>query len=150
MLRSRTVRARRRAALLKAKFKVLRKELLCMAPEEYRDWLDKKLYNEPSLYERLIALASEPPEEVVRALVPNVPAWARATTDAGNDLAHRGESKRVNKQEMVAAVEVAGAVVIVNLLDQLRIPPARILRAVEHNPDLKMAASLARKHWSPS
>jgi hypothetical protein len=39
-----------------------------MAPEEYRDWLDKKLYNEPSLYERLIALASEPPEEVVRAV----------------------------------------------------------------------------------
>jgi hypothetical protein len=131
----------------KAEFKALRKALLCRAPEEYRDWLDKKLYNAPSLQDKLTILATQLDNRVVQTLLPNVKYWARRTTYARNDLTHRGESKRVAPPEMSAAVNLTVAVVVITLLDQLEIPAPRILQALEHHPDLKHAPSLARKYW---
>jgi ApeA N-terminal domain 1 len=131
----------------KDKFKILRKELLCLAPEEYRDWLNKKLYNAPSLQDKLTLLASQLDNQVVEKLLPNVEFWARRTTYARNDLAHRGESKRVPPLEMSAAVDVTVAVVVITLLDQLEIPTSRILDALQQHPDLKYAPGLARKYW---
>jgi hypothetical protein len=131
----------------KEKFKVLRKELLCLAPEEYRDWLGKKLMNTPSLQDKLKLLASQLDNHIRKTLLPNVELWAQRTTKARNDLAHRGESKDVLPLEMSAAVDVTVAVVVITLLDQLKIPTSRILQALEHHPDLKYAPDLAKKYW---
>ncbi len=133
----------------KEKFKVLRKELLFLAPEEYRDWLNKKLYNAPSLQDKLKLLAAQLDQEVVDKLLPNVELWAKRTTLARNDLAHRGESKNVPGLEMSAIVDVTVAVIVVSLLTQLGIPTPRILQALERHPDLKWAPDLALRHWPP-
>jgi ApeA N-terminal domain 1 len=131
----------------KARFKVLREELLCLAPEEYRDWLNKKLYNAPSLQDKLKLLAGQLDQELTDKLLPNVELWAQRTTVARNDLTHRGESKRVPALEMSAIVDVTVAVIVISLLTQLGISTSRILQALEHHPDLKWAPDLARKYW---
>lgn len=133
----------------KEKYKVLRKELLCLAPEEYRNWLDKKLYNAPSLQDKLNLLASQLDSQITDKLLPNAELWAQRTTYARNDLTHRGESMRVPPLEMSAAVDVTVAVVVITLLSQLKIPTSRILQALEHHPDLKHAPGLARRYWPP-
>ena len=120
------------------RYKKLRKEILCMAPPEYRAWLDKKLYNTPSLYDKLKLLAAQPNQQVIKALLPDIEGWARRTSDARNDLAHRGESTRVPGAEMAAVVSVTVAVVLINLLDQMGVPPARLLQALEHHPELSL------------
>lgn len=129
------------------KYTVLRKELLCLAPEQYRDWLDKKLYNAPSLQDKLKLLAGQLDTQVTDKLLPNIERWAQQTSRARNDLAHRGESTRVPAVEMSAIVSVTVAVIVVSLLTQLRIPTPRILQALEQHPDLKYAPDLARKYW---
>jgi hypothetical protein len=131
----------------KEKYKILREELLCLAPEEYRDWLEKKLYNAPSLQDKLKLIAGQVDKQITAKLLPNVDLWAQRTTMARNDLAHRGESKRVPAVEMSAIVNVTVAVIVVSLLTQLGIPAPRILQALEQHPDLRAAPNLARKYW---
>lgn len=130
-------------------YKVLREELLCLAPEQYRDWLDKKLYNAPSLQDKLKLLVEQLDEEIIDRLVPNVELWARRTTIARNDLAHRGESRRVPPLEMSAIVSVTVAVIVVSLISQLDIPTSRILQALQQHPELRHAPDLARRYWPP-
>ncbi|WP_157900588.1 HEPN domain-containing protein [Mycobacterium rhizamassiliense] len=131
----------------KVKYKVLRKELLCLAPAEYRDWLDKKLYNTPSLHDKLKLLAGQLDKQITDKLLPNVELWAQRTTTARNDLTHRGESKSVPAMEMSAIVNVTVAVIVISLLTQLGIPTARIVQALEQHPDLRHAPDLARRYW---
>lgn len=131
----------------KEKFKALRQELLGVVAEEYRDWLDKKLYNAPSLQDKLKLLVSQFDNQITQALLPNVELWAQRTTYARNDLTHRGESQRVPPLEMSAVADVTVAVVVIALLSQLEIPTPRILQALEHHPDLKRAPELAQRYW---
>lgn len=134
----------------KDRYRTLRKELLCLAPAEYRDWLDKKLYNAPSLQDKLKLIAALLDTQVTAVLLPNADLWAQRTTYARNDLAHRGQSTRVSALEMSAIVDVTVAVIIVCLLTQLEIPTSRILQALERHPDLKYAPGLAEKYWPAS
>ena len=131
----------------KEKFRALRSELLAFVPPEYREWLDKKLYNSLSLQEKLTFLVNQLDPEVSEALLPNPARWAQRTTIARNDLAHRGQSSRVSSEEMVASVEVTVAVVILNLLRELDIPTPRVLMALKNHTALRDAPELARKHW---
>lgn len=128
-------------------FKVLRKELLCLAPEPYRDWLNKKLYNAPSLQDKLKLLVEQLDPQVADRLMPNVELWARRTSKARNDLAHRGESSEVPPLEMSAIVTVTVAVLAVSLISQLDIPTPRILQALQHHPELRHAPDLAREYF---
>lgn len=129
------------------RYKVLRKELLNLAPEEYRDWLDKKLYNAPSLQDKLKLLATDLDNQITEKLLPNVDLWAQRTSKARNDLAHRGASKNVPPLEMSAIVSVTVAVVVISLISQLGIPTSRILQALEQHPELRHAPDLARRYW---
>lgn len=130
-------------------YKVLREELLCLAPEQYRDWLNKKLYNAPSLQDKLKLLVEQLDQRIVDRLLPNAQLWAQRTTTARNDLAHRGESRKVPSLEMSAIVEVTVAVLVVSLISQLGVPTSRILQALEQHPELRHAPDLARKYWPP-
>ena len=130
-------------------YRVLRKELLCLAPEQYRDWLSKKLYNAPSLQDKLKLLVEQLDQQVIDQLLPNAELWARRTTKARNDLAHRGESQSVPALEMSAIVSVTVAVLVVSLISQLGIPTSRILQALQQHPELRHAPGLAQRYWPP-
>jgi hypothetical protein len=129
----------------KEEFAAMKARILEDVPDARRQWVDSRLWNEPSLRERLVDLATTPAPEVMNQLVPNPKAWAKATALARNGIAHRG---RTNTDEMSAVVTVTRAVVIVNLLHQLEIPKERMLSALaDLNDTLSSAARLSAKYW---
>jgi hypothetical protein len=128
-------------------FVALRQQLLEYVPENRKKWLEGKLWNEPTLKERLIYLASKPDHEVMKHLVPNPEAWAKATALARNGIAHRGRPTAANLQTVYAVVQVTTAVLIVNLLHQLAIPKERVLRALNDNSTLRHAVRLSAERW---
>jgi hypothetical protein len=105
-------------------FAEMKARILERVPAARQQWVDSRLWNEPSLRERLVDLATAPEPEVMNQLVPNPKAWARATALARNGIAHRGRTK---SDEMYAVVKVTTVVVIVNLLHQLEIPKEYML-----------------------
>jgi ApeA N-terminal domain 1 len=134
----------RPAPLPKDEFNELKTKLLDVVPEGRKEWLKGKLYNEPSLKERLIDLASIPDPDVMNRLLPDPKTWAKDAALARNLIAHRGRHS-INKY--LPVVEVTTAVVIINLLHLLAIPKNRVLRALEQNASLRVAVQVAAEHW---
>jgi hypothetical protein len=130
--------------LPKDEFNELKQKLLDTVPENRQKWLEGKLYNEPSLKERLIDLASIPDPDIMNHLLPNPEAWAKDTALARNGIAHRGRHKT---KGYIPVIQVTTAVVIVNLLHLSEIPKDRVLRALEQNATLRDAVQLAAKYW---
>lgn len=128
-------------------FAEMKEQILDCVPPSRRQWVDSRLWNEPSLRERLLDLATTPDSEIMNQLVPNPKAWAKATALARNGIAHRG---RTNVDEMYAVVMVTTAVVLVNLLHQLAIPKERLVWALIDNDTLSGAARLSAKYWPAS
>jgi hypothetical protein len=130
-----------------SEFKALKKMLLEAVPDDRRQWLREKLAsNKHSLFRQLTNLAAIPDQEVMRRLVRNVDAWAKATKDERNPVAHGGNMS-ADAQLLSAITKVTEAVVLVNLLHQLSIPKERMIFATVDNPTLWSAAALARKRW---
>lgn len=130
----------------KEDFGPLRKALLDQTPDEYRSWVKKALRNEPTLRERLRALAALPDAEAMSKLVPDVEEWARVTTQARNDLAHKGQTPKQSLDQLLASVKVTSAVVILNLLQVLGVPGERQREVVHRNGELHQTAIQARTH----
>jgi hypothetical protein len=63
-------------------FQALRAKLLEITPHEHHLWLKGRIRNEPTLRERLHALAGRADTEAIRELVPDVEQWSSATTRA--------------------------------------------------------------------
>ena len=114
-------------------FRKLKHDLLQHVPEERRQWLREKLgRNSHTLLQRLIDLASIPDTDVMRQL-PNPTAWAQATKQVRNLVAHGGDS-RADVLLQYAITQVTRAVVIINLLHQLRIPAERLEYLITETP----------------
>lgn len=62
--------------------------LAALDSDEERAWLKRKLRNDPSLRERLRALAAIPDETAVTAVIPNLESWVGELVRARNGLAH--------------------------------------------------------------
>lgn len=134
----------RKPSIPDEEFAEMRKTLLASVPSSRRNWLASKLWNEPSLKERLIDLATTPDPDIMNRLVPNPKAWAKATADARNGIAHRGQA---DVDQMYATVTITTAVVMMNLLHQLEIPKDRLVSALTGNATLRNAARLSAKYW---
>lgn len=128
----------------KEEFERLRQALLDQTPGEYRSWVKKTLRNDPTLRERLHALAAQPDAEAMSRLVPDVEQWVNVTTQARNNLAHTGQTPKQSVDELLACVKVTSAVVILNLLQVLGIPSDKQRDVVNDNPELRQTAILAR------
>lgn len=131
-------------------FKSMREEMLVHVPEEYRERIKGSLRNDPTLRERLHALAARPDQEAMSSLVPDVDRWARRTTRARNDLAHEGRTPNHSFEELIAVVDVTTAVVILNLLNEVGLPAERQRKIVKEHPQLRATARQAREHFCTS
>lgn len=131
-------------------FDALREALLQCTPAEHKSWIKGSVRNDITLRERLRDLASRPSSEAMARLVPDVEEWAKVSTQARNDLAHTGLTARHSIDELVAAVRVTTAVVIMNLVQELGVPEGRQLEVVSDNPELRHTAELAAKHLTTS
>jgi ApeA N-terminal domain 1 len=127
-----------------SEFKPMREVMLAQVPEEHRDRIRSSLRNDPTLRDRLYALAARPDQEAVSLLVPDVDRWARRTTRARNDLAHEGRTPDHSIEELIAVVDVTTAVVILNLLSELGLPNERQREIVQEHPQLCSTAKRAR------
>lgn len=126
-------------------FSAMRKTLLEHTPDQHRKWVREKLRNEVTLRERLQDLAGLPDPEAMARLVPDVERWASVTTQARNDLTHEGHARRQNIDEVIAAVKVTSAVVVMNLLQALNVPDKRQREIISEHPELRQTANQARQ-----
>lgn len=127
----------------KAEFTVMRDAMLEQVPEEHRDRFRGAIRNDPTLRDRLHALAARPDQEAIALLVPNIAHWARRTTRARNDLAHEGRTPNHSIEELIAVVEATTAVVILNVLHELGLPPERQRELVREHPQLRATSRTA-------
>jgi hypothetical protein len=129
-------------------FIAIRKEMLDQVPAEHQGWIKSSLRNDPTLRDRLHALATRPDAEAIARLVPDVDRWARVTTRARNDLAHEGRTPRQSIEELIAVVNVTTAVVILNLLNELGLPTERQREIVQNHPHFRRTSNHAREWLS--
>lgn len=127
----------------KAEFRTMREAMLAHVPDEHRDRFKGAIRNDPTLRDRLHALAERPDQEAIALLVPDVDHWARRTTRARNDLAHEGKTPNHSLEELTAVVEVTTAVVILNVLCELGLSPDRQRKIVQEHPQLRQTARTA-------
>ncbi|MEV6370181.1 HEPN domain-containing protein [Micromonospora musae] len=126
-------------------FKPMREAMLAHVPEDHRERFKGVIRNDPTLRDRLYALAARPDAEAVGLLMPDVDQWARRTTRARNDLAHEGGTPKQSTEELIAVVEVTTAVVILNVLHELGLPAERQREIVQRHPQLRATARSARE-----
>lgn len=126
-------------------FKAMRDAMLEQIPQEHRERFKGAIRNDPTLRDRLYALAARPDQEAIRLLMPDVHRWARRTTRARNDLAHEGKTPNHSMEELIAVVEMTTAVVILNVLHELGLPAERQREIVRDHPQLRATASTARE-----
>ncbi|MCX4725463.1 HEPN domain-containing protein [Streptomyces sp. NBC_01306] len=127
----------------KAEFKEMREAMLAQVPEEHRDRFRGAIRNDPTLRDRLQALAERPGQEAIALLMPDIGHWARRTTRARNDLAHEGRTPSHSFEELIAIVRVTTAVVILNVLHELGLPAERQREIVQEHPQLRATAQTA-------
>ncbi|MFE0866075.1 HEPN domain-containing protein [Streptomyces rochei] len=127
-------------------FKPMREAMLAQVPEEHRERLRGLLRNDPTLRDRLYALAARLDHEALSILVPDVDRWARRTTRARNDLAHEGRTPNHELEELMAIVDVTTGVVILNLLNELGLSVERQREIVRGHPKLRATARSAQ-NW---
>ncbi|MDO5076434.1 HEPN domain-containing protein [Corynebacterium sp.] len=120
-----------------AEFKDMRDKMLDQAPQEHRARLKSAIRNDPTLQDRLRALAARPDPEAIAQLVPDIDHWAKRTTQARNDLAHTGRTPYHSIDELVAIVKATTAVVILNVLHELGLPAERQRQIVEEHRQLR-------------
>jgi hypothetical protein len=130
----------------KAEFNAMREAMLTQVPEEFRARFRGAIRNDPTLQDRLLALAARPDQDAIAVLIPDVSHWAKRTTQARNDLAHEGKTPNHPIEELIAIVEVTTAVVILNVLHELRLPAERQREIVHEHAQLR-ATSRAASEW---
>ncbi|MGA5640693.1 HEPN domain-containing protein [Streptomyces cinereoruber] len=129
----------------RAEFKAMREAMLEQVPESHRERFKGIIRNDPTLRDRLYALAARPDQDAIALLVPDVDRWAQRTTQARNDLAHEGKTPNHRIEELAAVVRTTEAVVILNLLHELGLPAERQIELVRKHPQLRATASVARE-----
>lgn len=129
-------------------FAARRDLLIESTPRHQREWLSQKLgRNEHTLRQRLLDLTGIAYPEIISEMLPNPAAWAKAAKDERNAVAHGGKGMSRDVSLLAAIVTTTTAVVLLNLLQQLQIPPERVEIALSQNKTLKSAKYLAGKHW---
>jgi hypothetical protein len=126
-------------------FKAMREAMLKQVPEKHRDRFKGAIRNDPTLQDRLLALAARPDKDVMTMLMPDLDRWARRTTRARNDLAHEGRTPGHSFDELIAIVEVTTAVVILNVLQELGLPAERQREIMREHPELRATARRAHE-----
>ncbi len=130
-------------------FKKIRKKVLDQVPEEYRDKFKEMIRNEPTLRNRLCALAKRVDSQAITDLLPDIDYWAKRTTQARNKLVHEGRTPEQSMDELLAIVETTTAVLILNILKELGLPADQQRRIVQDFPQFRQASERANKWLRP-
>lgn len=102
-----------------AEFKKMKKEIMNVVPDWYKETVMSNLRNDPSLRIRLMDLAKSADEDSVLYLVPDVEYWAKKTVKARNDLTHKGVAPKQSADELLAIVDVTKTIIRLVILERL-------------------------------
>ncbi|MEW6874445.1 HEPN domain-containing protein [Trueperella pyogenes] len=130
-------------------FAQMREAMLGQVPEEHRARFKAAIRNDPTLRDRLRALAARPDPEAIAQLVPDIDHWAKRTARARNDLAHEGRTANHSIDELSAIVEATTAVVVLNVLHELRLPAERQRHIAREHPQFRAVFQKAREWLVP-
>lgn len=115
-------------------FDVMKAGLLAAVSAEQREWLASRLWNEPSLKDRLEQLVQQLGVDVVKSFMPKPNRWARAVTQARNVLVHRFASDEpLDGAAMLVMATMTSHLITLILLQELGMTKAQLsYLTVEH------------------
>lgn len=102
-----------------AEFKKMKKEIMNVVPDWYKETAMSNLRNDPSLRVRLMDLAELVHKDTISHLVPDVEYWAKKTVKARNDLTHKGVAPKQSTEELLAIVDATKAIIRLAIMDRL-------------------------------
>ncbi|CAN3702722.1 hypothetical protein MMX123_02752 [Microbacterium sp. MM2322] len=129
-----------------ARFNELRAFIVAAAPEEHREWVDRRFpRNDFSLSMRLQYLADTLDPAVQAALHLDVAKWKREAGKARNRVAHTGSAGRTDTTILSAVADVTAVVVLLHVLVLLGMSDAAILELFDTNPRFRRIAVASRR-----
>ena len=127
-------------------FDELRAFIVAAAPEEHRDWVDRRFpRNDFSLSLRLQYLAEHLDPAIQSALHLDIARWKREAGRARNRVAHTGSAGRTDTTVLTAVAELTAVVVLLHVLVGLGMSDAAILELFNTNPRFRRAAVASRR-----
>ncbi|MGY6462796.1 ApeA N-terminal domain 1-containing protein [Corynebacterium sp. UMB8791] len=106
-------------------------------------WHDGK---QATTFQRALDLYFRLPEAVQKELLPTPDCWAKALSDARNDISHEAVLKKRSGLEAFAAAKMAVSVVTIHLLMELNVSEQDILDLFQRSNSLAKARNLVQKH----
>lgn len=127
----------RNAALPEDAHKTREEAILEKCPEEYKDWLRKRLRysNEPDFKDRIVETV-ERWKEIMLPLIGNVAGYAQKVADTRNFLVHhdsRLRKKAARRRELFRSLTALRFLMRACLLDEIGLPRERIIGVIQRN-----------------
>jgi ApeA N-terminal domain 1 len=136
-------------AMTVEEFETLRAAALDAAPLQHRDWLNNRIWNEPSLKQRLMQLVQRVGEDLVQPAIPRPNRWAAATKEARNKLVHRfpeeDTSVPLNGAVMYVLARMTSAVITLNILQEIGVDRAHMENLVMTHDVFRWIADEGRR-----
>jgi hypothetical protein len=112
----------------------LRSAALAVVPEQHREWLGNRIWNEPTLKRRLMGLVDRLGTDLVEPFMPRPNRWANDAKDARNALVHRSpDLEPPGGEGMYVLAQMTTAVITLNLLHEIGVPRGRLDTIVRSN-----------------
>lgn len=126
-------------------FKKIRQAMVAQVSEEYRNRFKGMIRNDPTLRDRLYALAARPDQEAITRIIPDIDQWAKLTTQARNNLTHQGKTPRHSFEQLIAIIEATKAVIVFNVLAELGLSVEVQREVAQSHPQLRLTARRAQE-----
>lgn len=120
----------------KVEFERMREAMLSQVPEEHYDRFKSAIRNVPTLRDRLRDLASRLDAQVGEQIVPDIEYWSKRTSNARNELAHRGFTASHSLEELSIIVRSTTMLVLFNILLELGLHAEKQLQILKLHPQL--------------
>jgi hypothetical protein len=122
-------------------FEQIRSAILDAIPEAHHEWLNARLWNEPTLKQRLMQLVERLGTELVEPFMPRPNRWANAAKDARNTLVHRFPvSSPPTGVDMYLLARMTTAVLTLNLLNEIGVPRDQLRKIVRNHETFRWIA----------
>jgi hypothetical protein len=134
----------------RAEFEAMRAALIEVVSPEHADWLASRLWNEPSLKQRLMQIVDRLGADVVEPFMPRPNRWARAATNARNVLVHRFDVDEpegtLTGPEMYALAELTASVITLILLQEIGLSTSQLTRLAAEHQSFRWVRKRASTH----
>jgi ApeA N-terminal domain 1 len=131
-------------------FEALTSDLIKAVPAEHVRWLTDRLWNEPSLKQRLMQLVECLGDDVVEPFMPKPNRWARRAKDARNLLVHRFDEddsrEPLTNSAMYVLAAMTSSVITLVLLQEIGLSRAQLSQLAEEQRSFQWIGQEGRRY----